>query len=52
MNCPRVLIVIGSLDVGKAADVLVWPIEHPAELSYWMGGLKPDALIRGGQLQS
>ena len=43
---------VGSLDVGKAADAIVWPIEHPAELSYWMGGLKPDAIIRGGLLQS
>jgi imidazolonepropionase len=42
---------IGTLDVGKAADALVWPIEHPAELSYWIGGLKPDAIIRGGALQ-
>jgi imidazolonepropionase len=42
---------IGTLDVGKAADVVIWPVEHPSELSYWIGGLKPDAIIRAGKLQ-
>jgi imidazolonepropionase len=40
---------IGTLETGKAADAVVWPIDHPAELSYWIGGLKPDAIIRGGK---
>jgi imidazolonepropionase len=35
---------IGTLEVGKAADYAVWAIEHPAELSYWIGGLKPDVI--------
>jgi imidazolonepropionase len=35
----------GTLDVGKAADYAVWPIEHPAELSYWIGGsISPSAI--------
>lgn len=35
----------GTLDVGKAADYAVWPIEHPAELSYWIGGsIAPSAI--------
>jgi len=42
---------IGTLEMGKAADAVVWPIDHPAELSYWIGGLKPDAIIRAGKLQ-
>ncbi|MBI1213252.1 MAG: imidazolonepropionase [Alphaproteobacteria bacterium] len=41
---------VGTLEVGKAADAVIWPIDHPAELSYWIGGLKPDAVIRGGKL--
>ncbi len=28
---------IGTLEVGKAADLAIWRVEHPAELSYWMG---------------
>lgn len=28
---------IGTLDVGKAADFVVWNITEPAELSYWIG---------------
>ncbi len=32
----------GTLEAGKAADYAVWPIEHPAELCYWIGGLRPS----------
>ena len=42
---------IGTLEQGKTADAAIWPIEHPAELSYWMGGLKPDTIIRAGALR-
>jgi imidazolonepropionase len=28
---------IGTLEVGKAADLAVWDVQHPAELSYWIG---------------
>lgn len=28
---------IGTLEVGKAADLAVWNIERPAELAYWLG---------------
>jgi imidazolonepropionase len=28
----------GTLDVDKRADFVVWNIDHPAELSYWIGG--------------
>lgn len=27
----------GTLEVGKRADIAVWDIAHPSELSYWMG---------------
>ncbi len=28
---------IGALEVGKAADLAVWDVNSPAELSYWLG---------------
>ena len=37
----------GTLEAGKRADIAIWPIEHPAELSYWLGGLRPETVIRG-----
>lgn len=37
---------IGTLAVGKAADLAVWDISRPAELCYWLG--KP--LLRGRYL--
>jgi imidazolonepropionase len=27
----------GTLEVGKRADIAVWDIDHPRDLSYWMG---------------
>jgi imidazolonepropionase len=27
----------GILDIGKRADLAIWNIDHPAELSYWLG---------------
>jgi imidazolonepropionase len=28
----------GTLEVGKRADFVLWNVEHPAELCYWIGG--------------
>ncbi|MHB8447204.1 MAG: imidazolonepropionase [Rudaea sp.] len=28
----------GTLQAGKRADCVVWNVDHPAELSYWIGG--------------
>ncbi len=28
---------IGTLEIGKSADLAIWNISHPAELSYWLG---------------
>jgi imidazolonepropionase len=28
----------GTLGAGQRADLVVWDIDHPAELSYWIGG--------------
>ena len=39
---------VGSLEVGKQADFLIWQINEPAELVYWLGGNLPhDTVIRG-----
>ena len=39
----------GTLKAGKQADFVVWTISHPAELSYWIGGLKPWEVSVGAQ---
>jgi imidazolonepropionase len=38
----------GTLEAGKVADFAVWRIGHPRELAYWMGGLRPVFVGRGG----
>jgi imidazolonepropionase len=27
----------GTLEIGKRADIAVWDIGHPRELTYWLG---------------
>ena len=39
----------GSLEVGKKADFVAWKIQHPAEISYWLGGDISKRIIRHGQ---
>lgn len=39
----------GSLEVGKKADFVAWKIQHPAEISYWLGGDLSKRIIRHGQ---
>lgn len=39
---------VGSLEQGKAADFVVWPFDHPAELCYWFGSKTPDMVVFGG----
>lgn len=38
----------GKIKKGLAADIAVWSIDHPAELSYWIGHPGPDLLYIGG----
>lgn len=38
----------GTLDAGKRADLAVWDITHPAELSYWLGFNPLADLYRAG----
>lgn len=40
---------IGTIETGKAADLAVWDIESPAELSYWMGFNPLSDRYRGGK---
>ncbi len=35
---------IGTIAVGRAADLVVWPVNHPRELAYWMGALVPTSI--------
>lgn len=39
----------GTLEIGKRADVAVWDIGHPQELSYWLGLNQLDSLYIAGQ---
>lgn len=39
---------IGVIREGLAADLAVWPIDHPAELAYWIAHPGPDMLIIAG----
>lgn len=41
---------LGSLEVGKQADFLIWQINEPAELVYWLGGVLPHQTVINGRL--
>lgn len=36
----------GTLEAGKRADIAVWDVVSPAALSYMIGGLRPERVIR------
>jgi imidazolonepropionase len=38
----------GTLAVGQRADLVVWNVEHPAELCYWIGGPLARQVWLGG----
>jgi imidazolonepropionase len=40
----------GTLEAGKRADLVLWNIERPAELAYWMGANPAAAVLRGGKV--
>ncbi len=40
---------IGTLAVGKQADLAVWDIDHPIELSYALGANPCCRVVRGGE---
>ncbi|WP_261641626.1 imidazolonepropionase [Erwinia mallotivora] len=39
----------GSLEVGKFADFVHWPLQRPAELAYWLGGQLPCQVVFRGE---
>ena len=39
---------IGRVAPGMAADLVLWPVDDPAELSYGYGLVAPEAIWRGG----
>ena len=39
----------GSLETGKYADFVHWPLQRPAELVYWLGGELPCQVIFRGE---
>ncbi|NIY48987.1 imidazolonepropionase [Cedecea colo] len=41
--------VCGSLEAGKEASFVAWDIQHPAELSYWLGGSLSKQVIYQGE---
>jgi imidazolonepropionase len=40
---------VGTIAVGRRADLVAWSIGHPSELSYWIGGELAWAVFRGGR---
>lgn len=39
---------LGSLEVGKRADLALWDVSHPAELSYFIGGTQCLSVVKNG----
>ena len=42
----------GTLEVGKRADIAIWNIDHPRDLSYWLGTQPLSDLLINGQTAS
>lgn len=42
---------IGTLEVGKSADLAIWDVSEPAELAYWIGADLLSQRYLQGQLQ-
>ncbi|MDH3265480.1 MAG: imidazolonepropionase [Gammaproteobacteria bacterium] len=39
----------GTLEIGKRADIAIWNIDHPRELSYWLGSQPLSGLLIAGR---
>ena len=39
----------GTLEPGKRADIAIWDIDHPRDLTYWMGVNPLSELLVGGR---
>ncbi len=42
----------GALAAGQRADWCVWDVASPAELCYWLGGVRPQRIVFGGREQT
>jgi imidazolonepropionase len=42
----------GTLDIGKRADIAIWDVDHPRDLSYWLGGNPLSDLLIAGRTTS
>ncbi|MEM1023531.1 MAG: imidazolonepropionase [Myxococcota bacterium] len=42
---------LGSIEVGKCADLAIWNIDHPRDLAYWVGGGRLQGVYFGGRLR-
>lgn len=40
----------GTLEKGKTADFAIWDIEHPVELSYWIGANRCRTVVKSGRV--
>jgi imidazolonepropionase len=40
----------GTLEVGKAADFVLWDIERPGDLAYWVGRNPLVKAVRAGDV--
>ncbi len=39
----------GSIEVGKRADLAIWNVNHPRDLSYWLGRQPLSGLLIAGR---
>lgn len=39
---------MGTVEEGKGADLVLWSVDHPAELAYWMGETPAWTVVRAG----
>ncbi|MHB1193813.1 MAG: imidazolonepropionase [Longimicrobiales bacterium] len=42
---------MGTVEVGKRADLAVWSVDHPGELAYWIGASPCWRVLRGGAVR-
>jgi imidazolonepropionase len=40
----------GAIVPGARADLVVWDVERPAEVVYWLGAAPPHAVVRAGRI--
>ena len=41
---------VGVVSPGMCADLVLWDVDHPSELSYWIGANPCRAVVRGGEV--